>query len=242
MKIIKKKERGYRSFIEKYDLNGSYAGQRGIPIGVLLLYILVENAEVSFMELTAEAEGEIGEAHNILNETDKNFLANLNNLAGVFKRQELMIWELKGKYANIEICITGRTYGTVLSIRTPLKSKVNMLPLMNAVELATYNYHNYNPQLVIEMKQRFKLNQKVTIQMLLDLEKYPDIYEEFLSGIKKKKFEFPSNRAITVEGYTAEYLYTNFPLSELGAYNYLIYLRETPQEALDDLKKGLPRK
>lgn len=45
---------------------------------------------------------------------------------------------------------------------------------------------------------------------------------------------------IKVEGFTAQYLATNYPLSALGAYNYLIYLREMPGKALADLKAGLP--
>ena len=45
---------------------------------------------------------------------------------------------------------------------------------------------------------------------------------------------------IKVEGLTAQHLATNYPLSALGAYNYLIYLREMPEIALADLKAGLP--
>jgi hypothetical protein len=52
---------------------------------------------------------------------------------------------------------------------------------------------------------------------------------------------FASN-PIKVEGFTACQLATNYPLSPLGAYNYLIYLREMPVQALADLEAGLPRK
>lgn len=45
---------------------------------------------------------------------------------------------------------------------------------------------------------------------------------------------------IKAEGFTAQHLATNYPLSALGAYNYLIYLREMPEKALADLKAGLP--
>ena len=43
-------------------------------------------------------------------------------------------------------------------------------------------------------------------------------------------------------GYYASKLVEDFPLSPLGAYNYLIYLREDPQNAIADLKAGLPIK
>lgn len=71
------------------------------------------------------------------------------------------------------------------------------------------------------------------------LAKHKDIYLEFSEYIIKRKF--PEN-GITVCGYNAETLHQNFPLSPLGAYNYLIYLKEHPQEALADLKAGLPTK
>lgn len=63
---IEKKERGYRSFTEEYDLSGCYAGKHGVPIGVLLLFLLEQDAEFEFHGLTAEAQGEIGEERNIL--------------------------------------------------------------------------------------------------------------------------------------------------------------------------------
>lgn len=142
MKILKRKERGYRFFSEKYDLNGSYAGRRGVPIGLLLLYILATDTEVEFASFNAEAEGELGEPHNMLQESDRKIFSDLDELAELFKGQEFKIWELAGRYRNEEIYITGRTYGTVLSIRTPLTSDINVLPLMEAVESATHNYHN----------------------------------------------------------------------------------------------------
>ena len=43
-------------------------------------------------------------------------------------------------------------------------------------------------------------------------------------------------------GYTAETLHRDYNLSPLGAYNYLVYLKEDPNNALTDLKAGLPRK
>ena len=71
------------------------------------------------------------------------------------------------------------------------------------------------------------------------LGKHKEVYYEFASYVKNRQF---SSDAFAVEGYTAEQLYNNYPLSVVGAYNYLIYLREDPQNAIADLKAGLPRK
>ena len=145
MKIISKRERGYRFYSEKYDLNGAYAGKKDVPIGVLILYVLVKKCDISFTELTAEAEGELGEPHNILKVSDMSTFSGLDEFANTFSTQELNIWELKCNYKDSDIYITGRTYGSILGIRSPLASSVNFLPLMSEVETATYCYHDYDP-------------------------------------------------------------------------------------------------
>ena len=50
----------------------------------------------------------------------------------------------------------------------------------------------------------------------------------------------PAADAYWAYGYTAEELFNNTKLNVIGAYNYLIYLCENPDEALDYLAKGLP--
>ena len=52
----------------------------------------------------------------------------------------------------------------------------------------------------------------------------------------------PSNDCYRVEGYSAQDIYEKTYLTEIGAYNYLIYLDKHPEQALKDLKNGLSRK
>ena len=68
---------------------------------------------------------------------------------------------------------------------------------------------------------------------------HKDIYFEFYDFVLYE--QFPKD-VIVVEGLNAQQLTANYPLSPLGAYNYLIYLREMPEKALADLKAGLPTK
>ena len=70
--------------------------------------------------------------------------------------------------------------------------------------------------------------------------RHADIRKEFYLYIMDDEVFTPN--PIKVEGFTAQHLVTNYPLSVLGAYNYLIYLREIPEKALADLKAGLPTK
>lgn len=239
MKIISKRERGYRLYSEKYDLNGAYFGKKGVPIGVLILYVLVKKSDIVFIELTAEAEGELGAPHNILTVSDMDIFRSLNELANTFSTQELNIWELKCNYKNSDIYITGRTFGSILGIRSPLTSNINFLPLMNDVETGTYDYHDYDPAALELIKGKFKMNQKVTIQTLIKMENQKDIFDEFMGCIRGDSFIFPDADAVSVDGFTAQYLHENYPLSEIGAYNYLIYLRNDPKQAKTDLENGL---
>ena len=68
---------------------------------------------------------------------------------------------------------------------------------------------------------------------------HKDVYFEFYDFVLYE--QFPED-AIIVEGLSAQQLAANYPLTPLGAYNYLIYLREMPDKALADLKAGLPTK
>lgn len=52
----------------------------------------------------------------------------------------------------------------------------------------------------------------------------------------------PEKYCYKVQGYSAEQLYKTTYLEVLGAFNYLIYLSMKPQEALKNLKKGLPKR
>ena len=52
----------------------------------------------------------------------------------------------------------------------------------------------------------------------------------------------PDEFCYKVRGYSAEQLYKTTHLEVLGAFNYLIYLKLKPKEALSNLQKGLPRR
>ena len=83
-----------------------------------------------------------------------------------------------------------------------------------------------------------KLSQTRAEKSYEKIAQYTDICKEFYQYIMDDEVFTPN--PIKVEGFTAQHLATNYPLSALGAYNYLIYLREMPEKALADLKAGLP--
>lgn len=94
--------------------------------------------------------------------------------------------------------------------------------------LADYMSHECNMS-----KDRFQAN-------IAKLNRHEDIKFELYETLIYEKF--PITGAITVCGRTAESLKNTTHLSILGAYNFLIYMREDEKNALDDLKRGTSNK
>ncbi len=86
------------------------------------------------------------------------------------------------------------------------------------------DYLDYNTDYSEERKRR----------IIEKLHKYGDIYYEFYYYVMREIFE----DGVEESGFCAGKLVEEYPLSPLGAYNYLIYLREEPAEAMRDLKKN----
>lgn len=100
---------------------------------------------------------------------------------------------------------------------------------------------NQNESVIKEyLKSNMNLSKKRISQEYVGLKAHSDIECEFAfyieNGWDSKKTDW-----ISIEGFTARELHEKYPLSVLGAYNYLIYLREEPEEALAFLQKGLPK-
>lgn len=52
----------------------------------------------------------------------------------------------------------------------------------------------------------------------------------------------PEKHCVKIRGYSAQDIYEKTYLTEIGAYNYLIYLEKKPEQALENLRKELARK
>ena len=119
--------------------------------------------------------------------------------------------------------------------------QLNLLSLLSEVESSTYEYNAYDKHVLNMLETKFRMSEKRSVLAVQKLLAHKDIYDEFVLTATSGQYTKESG-AVSVEGYTAEALSSNYPLSMLGAYNYLIYLRESPKEALEDLKNGLPRR
>lgn len=75
---------------------------------------------------------------------------------------------------------------------------------------------------------------------------------DYLLQVKIIAFEFsyfvengnyvPDKYASVFSGYTAKRISTETDLTILGAFNYMVFLKRNPDEALSNLKKGLPKR
>ena len=92
------------------------------------------------------------------------------------------------------------------------------------------------------IQQKYGYSDKRASSMLNQMKLYDDIFEEFFNYARIGKFCKKDKTQTQVCGYTAETLHRDYNLSPLGSYNYLVYLKEDPNNALTDLKAGLPRK
>jgi len=73
------------------------------------------------------------------------------------------------------------------------------------------------------------------------LEKHDDIRAELENWIDTR--EFPKDGAVTVEGYTAEAIFGLAPfMNGVGLYNFLITLRERPDNGKRIIAEGFKRK
>ena len=122
--------------------------------------------------------------------------------------------------------VLGSSVPCELILNKHMNAEINMPDEL--VDKAIIDYLSYNANYSDKRKK----------SILCKLHKYGDIFNEFYCFVLRETYE----DGVVEEGYCASKLVNEFHLSPLGAYNYLIYLREDPDNALAYLKAGLPRK
>ena len=107
----------------------------------------------------------------------------------------------------------------------------------------TITTNNNKEKIITYLINVLKQKEKIALSYYEKFNQYEDIVNEFANCISGKQFNYSDN-GIVVEGYSAKSLKEKVgnKLSDLGVYNYLIYLRENPNEAKKDLAAGLPVK
>lgn len=121
-------------------------------------------------------------------------------------------------------CITVKNSPTEENIQVVGTPKDDPVVVANTVIL---RYLVYKEKMDIDKANTFIDN----------LMKHVDLYEEFKASIKKGTFTVSIENQVTVEGYTALDLLCLGTLSPSGVYDYLIRLKERPNEAILEIEK-----
>lgn len=247
MRVVKPKYENHDRYTQRIQLDGMYRPKDTKAAGLTICYLLSKCRDVSLISVYVEAYApERGTLPTWEYQFDRREFegkySNLETFLKEYDTEEFKLWRLKFRYKGAECSASGFRSKDEIGISHPLEKEVNFIPLFAELENMSYEHHDLDPFLVEQMQNLFDLTLKRTVDSLCKLQKQEDIYKEFTQVVRFKGRMMPSDHCVIVEGYSAEMLTEQYPLSVLGAYNYLIYLRENPEEALSDLKKGLPRK
>ena len=86
-----------------------------------------------------------------------------------------------------------------------------------------------------------KQKPEVAAKIASPLEKHDDIRAELEKWIERQ--EYPKNNPLSIEGYTAEDISALAPFMDgVGVYNFMVTLRERPENAQRIIAEGFPRK
>ena len=91
--------------------------------------------------------------------------------------------------------------------------------------------------LINERKQK----PEVALKIASPFEKHSDICAELEKWLEQRKFS--QDNPLTIEGYTAEAISKLAPFMDgVGVYNFMVTLRERPDNAKRIIAEGFPRK
>ena len=242
---IRSKQIRRDSHVEHYELDGAWAD---VPAnrGLVLCHALAfsDRAELMEVHLRAEQE-EIGEPiaweRSFSGQRFRTSFSDLHRFLEIYDGEDFGVWTLHLVFQNTEVLVSGHRTQTLIGVTYPAQAELNLLPLLKDAEDRTYESCDWDSDLLGILKKKYRMSQKRAVLTLQELRAEPDLYAEFASTLRKDSFP-PMDRAICVEGFTAAKLNQSYPLSTVGAYNFLRYLRQSPNEALADLEKNLPRR
>lgn len=246
MKIAKEKKLIEGRYIERLQFNSLYLRDPEMKPGLLICYLFTENKNINLTAVHIKASSpEVGIPweweYEYTAEKFRETYPTLRDFMAKFDREDFGYWEMHFIYKGARCVASCSGAKEEIGFEYPADTELNILPLVKEIEDSSYEIHSYDKELVRRMKEIFRLNQRRAVQSLDKLATHEDIYDEFVKVIYSGK-KAAADHQVSVEGFTAGALSERYPLSVLGAYNYLIYLRERPKEALADLKKGLRRK
>ena len=230
---------------ETIDLNEAYP-QGAKNIGLRICYALATSPNIILRSVGMEGgEQEIGSMDKWFRQYEPaefiHKMTTMERFLAIFDSDDFDAWEMTLVYQNTELHVGGQRSGSRIGISYPKTAKFNPLGLFIGVETDTYRWNDCDKDLLKTLVCSYQMTTKRAVIMLEKIARHPDIFDEFQQTINFSTRQRIDN-AVCVEGYTAWALETTTRLNTIGAYNYLVYLREDPEGAKRALTAGLPVK
>lgn len=235
----------YGRIVEHADLN-EICRPKAENCGLMLCYALAVNETAPLWEAELLAEDEdIGVGRRWVYRTDgATFLRELPTVEAFlarFDREDFGKWTLELGSRAASISVSGTRDDTVIGISYPKEKQSGILRLLAAAEDQTYVWHDKDPAIVGVLQKDYGLSLRRAVDLIGKLQRQPDIYRECAAALPAGE-TYAGDDAAQAEGFTARRLRERYPLSPLGAYDFLVDLREEPQKTLNELKDARPRK
>lgn len=243
MRVVSKKE-NFNVHTEIYNFNDSFADEEENK-GLAICYAIASSKQSSIISIECEAEqNDALDTHSWFERYSRQtFFEKFPDFWGFSaecSRSDFGHWTIVTMFKGVEVTISGKRSFTDVGVLYHNEKALNILAWFHEVEEETYNYNKYDRDIMEVLHNQYELSEKIAVKSIKKLLTHPDVYAEFSASTILGAYPEP-DLALQVEGITAEYLNRNFPLSMIGAYNYLIFLREEPEEAICDLRFGLSR-
>ena len=140
-------------------------------------------------------------------------------------------WETERTYDDgSSVVLNGTANSNV--VFASVKGECDVADYLRGIEEDTYGSSNFSPLLISSMMSEFQIPREDAIRTLNNMNVHQDICAEFCNGVIAG-CKYPDDEfAISEHGYTAHELSKQCGLSYLGAYHYLAFMRDKPDEAL----------
>ena len=247
MKLIHK-EKIENQFVEQYEFdNGYYPNNLKCP-GLQICYLLYKSTEINDVILSLDCSNKLANERKMISYCDadkEKEISTLTKLIDICYSNEIDMWSMSMKYKKNTLVIAGSVRENKIALLYESNKELYLFFFLARIEEKTWKQNTYDIVLLNYMMKKFEISLQTTVASLDRFDKYKEIGNEFMHYVIPEVYGFDqlllinSKRRINIQGYTAKEIIKQFDISELGAYLFLTYLCESPEESKRIMEKGI---
>lgn len=254
-----------KNVIEEYTLTGSNGTKKGVPAGVLLMYVFLKDYKYEPGTIKLGKKGKNLDDENLFVTHCMQVAQTPESLAEVFRRVGADAWAIRGYIGNNFVLITGSrdtrkvrilyqkddedARDSFLKMWNIKRTPVDCYLMTRMTSINSWNYHDFDPIKFECVRENLGLGDWMTqsknaVKWLQSMQAYPDIFEELMEAIGDDGvIRFPENNAVCADGYTAERIWelwsgrTDANIAKLDAYEKMTDIRSDPDGDTKDYLK-----